>query len=267
MEVIQRVFKQVSKDEVFRFYPLGDLHAGSIHCDEDRFQRTVMEVKNYQQAIWVGMGDMADAVTVSDKRWDNAGIADWVERDNIIESQRKKIVEWLDPIKGKAVAYLTGNHEEAIHAAHQNDMSRNIANDLGIPYGGYHSFILLDFERKGSTDTARIVVHAWHGAGAAQMPGSRVSRLMSLVGSFEADIHLMGHLHAISTYSTSKLSVNNVLKIRAKKVCAVCTGSWLKAYEQGAGVSYVECKGYKPSELGCPVIEITPFKREFTIKV
>jgi hypothetical protein len=267
MEVVHKVFKNVSKLDVFRLYPLGDLHAGSIHCDEDLFHRTVMEIKNYQQAIWVGMGDMADAVTVSDKRWDNAGIADWVERDNIIESQRKMIVEWLSDIKDKGVAYLTGNHEETIHAAQQNNLSMNIARDLGIPYGGYHSFILLDFERKGSTDTARIVVHAWHGAGAAQMPGARVSRLMSLVGSFEADIHLMGHLHAISTYTTSKLSVNNVLKIRAKKVAAVCTGSWLKAYEQGTGVSYVECKGYKPSELGCPMIEITPFKREFQIKI
>ena len=87
-------------------------------------------------------------------------------------------------------------------------------------------------------------------------------RLMRLVNEFEADIYLMGHLHAKSTYETARLGLSNG-RIWNKPVKAAITGSWLKAYDQPdegeeADPSYVEKKGYKPSVIGMPIIEITP---------
>ena len=39
---------------------------------------------------------------------------------------------------------------------------------------------------------------------------------------------------------------------------------WLKAYEQG-GISYAEMKGYKPTQIGCPVITVNPSANEFKV--
>jgi predicted phosphodiesterase len=226
-----------------------------------------MSVRNDSHSRVILMGDLCDAILVGDKRWENNGLAEWVERDNIMESQRRKVVELFSPIKNKILCALTGNHEEKVHSTCQVDTTRNICSDLGIDYGGYQSIIVLNFNRKNSNQTTQIKLHAWHGAGAAQSPGARTLRLMALATSFDVDIVLMGHLHAKNVYTTTRLGVNQEYKITAKPIHAACTGAWLKAYEQGGVISYAERAGFKPTDLGTITVEIKPSSRDITIKV
>lgn len=44
MQTIKRVIEYNYKDK-FTLYPLGDIHKGVIHCDEDLLERTIMILK------------------------------------------------------------------------------------------------------------------------------------------------------------------------------------------------------------------------------
>lgn len=226
-------------------------------------------VKADRQGLWIGMGDYCDAITRTDKRWDQYGIAPWVVRDNIIESQRNWVVDLFKPIASKCIGLLTGNHEEAIHRWHDNNITWNLCNDLGVPYLAYQAYVLLNFKRlDGSTREYKI--HAWHGAGAAQTDGARQMRLTRLVNEFTAHIYLMGHLHAMNLHVADRIDCING-RLKSQKIEATITGSWVKAYTQPmkdvpTSIAYPEMFGHKPARIGCPILHFRPDKDEFTIE-
>jgi hypothetical protein len=232
-------------------------------------------IKDSPDTYWIGMGDYADLITKNDKRFDAGGLASWVKPDDIIESQRKWLVDLFKPIASKCLGLLSGNHEETIHLNHQDDLARHLANDLGIRYAGYSCFIKLDFTKSktlllNSGWVYGCVIHAWHGAGAAQTEGARLMRLMRLVNDIQADIYLMGHLHCMGQYTPDRLVLKNG-RVKSVKLAAAMTGSWLKAYAQphedeDITPGYAEMKGYKPSRIGCPIVHIYPNKQEFSIE-
>lgn len=270
MQVIEKRIEYTMPD-VFKIYPLGDIHCGSIHCSERQIKETVNKIKDDPYAYWIGMGDYADCILKDDKRFDIEGLASWVTKGNIVESQREWLVGLFKPIQDKCIGLLTGNHEETIHMRYQDDLIKNLCKDLNVPYAGYTSFIDLIFQRQKSNESHRFRVHAWHGAGTAQTEGSRVMRLMRLVNEFEAQIYLMGHLHAIAVYTPDRIVLRNG-RVKSEKLIAACTGSWLKAYQQPhkgeyLSPSYPETKGYKPARMGCPVVHIRPQYGELSLEV
>lgn len=191
------------------------------------------------------------------------GLADWVEKSNIVDSQRRRSQEIFKPVTDQTqwLGIGTGNHEESIHVYHDDDIIRNVCRDLNVPYAGYQTYYILKFKRAGKfTHTIRI--HSWHGAGCSQTEGARLARLTRLVNDIEADIYLMGHLHTITTYTPDRLTVVNG-RVRSVRLAAVICGSWLKTYAQSRNgdiqdPTYGEQKGYKPSRIGMPVIKIYP---------
>ena len=255
MKVLEKRF-DYTRPQQFRIYPLGDIHAGSVDCAERAVREQRDIIKKDRDGYWIGMGDIIDAITESDKRWDTKGIASWVKHDNIIESQRKFAVELLKPIAHKCIAYLSGNHEEAVHSNHNNDISLNICEDLGLPYAGYSCFIELFFTR--STESHKYTIHAWHGAGSAQTEGAQLMRLKRLVKENEADVYLMGHLHTIVHDITDRLSVRGH-KIKSVPRIATITGSWKKSYNEES-IPWEETKGFRPAHIGCPIIIFEPDK-------
>lgn len=262
MEVIERTI-EYTRPDIFRIIPAGDIHVGSVHCAENEIQSELKEA-NKPNTYIVGMGDYYDAILKDDKRFDIGGLASWVKPGNIIRSQTDKLKEWFEPCKDHIICLLTGNHEETLHMSKQDDITRNLCTDLGVRYGGYSCYILLKFIR-GGTEQHNYLIHAWHGAGAAQTDGARLNRLTRLVNDIQADIYLMGHLHAMTQHTPDRLVYRNG-KIKSLKLAATITGSWLKAYTQNETPSYAEKKGYKPSRIGCPVICINPNKDDFWIE-
>ena len=221
----------------------------------------------------MGIGDYADCILKNDPRCNIDGFPDWVRKSNIVESQRKRVVELFKPLadEGKLLELGTGNHEEEIHMRHDNDIVRNICSDLKVPYGGYSCFLVLTFRRRKSGESHQYIWHSWHGSGAAQSEGAQVMRLMRLVNDIQAHIYTMGHLHTITTYMPTRLTYSNG-RVKSTQLLAAITGSWLKAYKQPRNgqqlnPGYAEKKGYNPSRIGCPVIHIHPDRDLFSIEV
>ncbi len=263
MQVIERTI-HYNRPDVFYLYPFSDAHLGSSESAERALELKVAECASRgQYGLAIGCGDYADCITHNDPRFRNNGLALWVEKTNIVESQRRHVKEVFKPLveQGQLICLGTGNHEEEIHHRHDNDITRNICTDINVPYAGYQAYIVLKFVRAGKT-THSIVIHSWHGAGAAQTEGARLNRLMRLVNDIQADIYLMGHLHTMTAHTPDRLVVTHGI-IKSVKLAATITGSWLKTYNQPAeneiqDPTYGEEKGYKPSRIGCPVIRITP---------
>ena len=211
-----------------------------------------------------------DCITKNDPRFNIDGLAPWVKKSNIAESQREWAVNLLQPLGKKLLCLGTGNHEEEIHMRHDNDITRNICKDLKVPYAGYVYFLVITFNRSGGT-SRQYVFHCWHGAGGSQTEGARVMRLMRLVNDIQAHIYLMAHLHAITVYAPDRLRYHRG-RVKAETLIAATTGSWLKTYPQPKGgqelnPTYGEKKGYKPSRIGAPIIHIHPDSDRFWIEV
>lgn len=258
MEYTYRKIGYQSRSDIFRVFPLGDIHAGAVYCSESSIRKKVAQIQEDDFAYWVGMGDYCEAITKNDKRFDVSGLADWVNKGNIIESQRRFIVNLFKPIAHKCLGMLEGNHEVSIRLSHQDDLYSNICDDLGVIKLGYSCFLDIAFSRlNGHVSMYR--GHLTHGAGAAQTDGAQINRLLAALKSFEGDWYAMGHLHCIKTESSKPiLTVSKAGKIVEKTRCAAITGSWFKSYEQGQRASYAEQKGYQPTALGCPVFVFDP---------
>ena len=274
METVEFDIHYNSRSDEFRFYPLGDIHLGAIECAEDEVKKQVGRCLNDPHGYLLGKGDYAECITQKDPRWDTRNIAEWVERDNIVESQRRRVDDLFDPLaqERRIIALLTGNHEETIHTLYDNDIVRNICYDLDVKYGGYQCFVLLRFIRQGG-EIHTFIWHAWHGAGCAQTEGARLMRLMRLVGDIEADIYTHGHIHgAITTHTPDRIRYNpRTHKIESVKIIATLSGSWVKGFMQSTperplNPHYAEKKGYKPQRIGSPIIHICPHTREMWIE-
>jgi len=262
MEVIEKII-EYSRPDVFSLYPFFDPHLGARESDEKTLTKKVEECAGLGRlGLALGGGDWADCITKHDKRFSMNGLADWVAKSDIVESQEIRAKEIFKPIdKEQWLGIGTGNHEETIHFFHDSDVIRHICRDMEVPYAGYQTFYILHFRRSGKF-THNIKIHSWHGAGAAQTEGARLMRLMRLVNEIEADIYLMGHLHAITTHTPDRLRFVNG-RVRSIRLAAAICGSWLKTYNQPdegeiLDPTYGEQKGYKPSRIGCPIIKIYP---------
>ncbi len=277
MEVLTRRIDYRRPDS-FYLYPFSDAHLGAIESAEPQLRMKIQEcAKRGRLGLALGVGDWCDCITSKDWRWRTNGLAPWVEERNIVDSQRRHAAELFSPLaeQGQLLGIGTGNHEEEIHKRHDDDIIRNLCRDLKAPYAGYSCFVVLKFFRAKRL-THQLVIHSWHGAGSAQSEGARLMRLVRLVNDIEADIYLMGHLHAMTSHTPDRLVQRNG-RVRSIKLAATITGSWLKTYAQPHNgqildPSYGEEKGYKPSRIGMPVIRITPdnynnpYENEFVIE-
>ena len=273
MEVIERTIIYKSRTAKFPIYPLGDLHLGVIHCDENLLREKVAEIKGIPNALWLGMGDYGDLITPSDfKRWDGRILAPWMrgEEDNIGATQVRKVDEILSPIWDKCLGLIEGNHDEAIRRFnHYNFMKELLllANKKhNVPYGGVSCFVRLNFKRLGSA-TQDVIIHARHGEGSARTSGARALAVLRLCQSMiNANITFMGHLHGQESTDIPERLILRGGKIKSFETIATMTGAWVKAYMQGVPASYLERWGSPPSTLGCPRVIIEPDKSRITLE-
>ena len=134
----------------FSIYPFSDSHLGAKESAEQTLSHTIQECAALGRfGLAVGVGDWLDCIVKNDKRFRMNGLAGWVEPSNIIDSQRRHCTDIFRPLveAGQLIAIGSGNHEEAIHNHHDDDITRNICRDLHTPYAGYTAFIILKFRQ------------------------------------------------------------------------------------------------------------------------
>lgn len=166
--------------------PIGDVHLGSPTCAIDRFQATLDFVARTDCRV-ILMGDLMEMATRS-----SVG-SGWAEQTLNPQDQLDALKEVLQPIKGKVLVVLEGNHEKRAYKDVGLNVSKILADYLGVPFGGYSCFVYL---RVGKVN---YVVHAQHGASGARYLRTKMANLMKTAEHTEADVYLMGHVHELAT--------------------------------------------------------------------
>jgi len=274
MQVVKKILKFSSRDEAtWRLVPFGDNHLGHANFDQDLHQATIDYIADTPRTVWIGMGDYCDAITAKDRRYDPHAID---ERWPTPDRQYRAITEMLEPIAHKGIGLLDGNHDLQHCIEHQHNYMDNLAYALGVPYLTINAYVRLVFQRRSGKrpKNNQFNLYAHHGWTSSRTSGGRVNRIQDLAKTFPGlPLYLMGHVHVRGEAPPNvNLSVDQRLRVIHREERFVFTGGYLKGYLPGAA-SYVEEKGYVPTSLGSPVIEVTvndqarPPQSPFTITV
>ena len=239
-------------DKYWELIPIGDMHVGNINCDLDLAQSVCDYVEAKPNALWIGMGDYADAISPGEKRY-NINSIDPVY--NTADKQYKKIQQMFEPIKDKCVGLLDGNHDTTHAHYHHHNYVDTMAYNLGTDYLTIDAHITLVFARGRAKSAVRMYAH--HGWSSSRKAGGRVNNFNDMSDLFPMlDMYLMGHTHDRGPIQPrTQLEVNDAGQLVHKDMEFVFTGSYLKGYVDGTS-SYIEAKAYKPTTLGAPIVYI-----------
>jgi predicted phosphodiesterase len=238
---------------------LGDVHAGNINFNKDLFTR-IAKMIGETGSYYVLMGDIADAITPKDRRYDLESV------DRSLFTVREQYDYVYDVLSnytdgGTCLGVLSGNHDEKVRKTSQS--GHNYTNELAIkldaPYLGYMNYLHFGFEVDGRR--SKKTLFFWHGEGKGRKPGSKLNRLNDLVVGFHADIYCMGHTHMLNHFPTSQLRVlsnGRHSSVKYYPIDLIHTGGFYKGYTTKAPVDYVARAGLNPLRLGCPFLHFDP---------
>lgn len=267
MEVITRKIECNHKDK-FYVVPLGDIHYGTINCEKGKFEKMVDWIEKNKEVYWVGLGDYAEFINFSDKRFDPKNIDKSLrdDLDDLCSRQTSYIASKFWNIKDRCLGLLDGNHEESIRLNYHFDVTNDIISRLNskgnkIPRLGWNAFIKLIFLSPVGKHKSQVTMFVTHGYGGGHTIGGKVTKLVNLARDFEADIYCFGHVHEKLTHnrdiiSCTQGSFNHI--VRSRK-CYALTGTYYNSYKKG-NINYSEKKLYPPGDIGSVKITIKPFR-------
>jgi hypothetical protein len=251
---------QYTRPDIFRIYPIGDQHLGTLHCYEEGLKKKIKQIQDDPLAYWIDMGDSCEFITPHDPRWDSGALPDWLHPNNIASDQVDHYCELHGKIASKCLGKIKGNHEVSIEQHSDVDVQTNICKRMGIDNLDYSCLMKFVFKRAKSNCHYILVGLFTHGAGCAVTAGAKLTRLQRLMDNFDADIYAHAHIHDILTYEKPYLTLDNNNTIQKKVKVGAMTGCWFRTYTQNVSSSYGERKNYPPVSLGCPVFVIHPDK-------
>lgn len=222
-------------------------------------------------AYFLGMGDYIDFMSPSNRqRLSNAALYDTAIKT--IDEKAASLVEdlylkALAPSKGRWLGLLEGHHYQQYRDGTTSDQA--LAKMLDAPFLGSCAFVrlVLQFTK---TRVGTVTIWAHHGVGGGGSAGAPLNKLERLLGSWEADIYLMGHHHKKVAGPIDRIEATwgqgkhaKATLVHRTKIIA-CTGSFLKGYAVGEADGkvprggYVEQKMLNPVALGGVLVKIRP---------
>jgi predicted phosphodiesterase len=264
MEQIERKIK-LGKKDTLRVCGLGDLHFGSANLDKESLKEIVGLIKKTKNMYWVGMGDMIEAITPTDKRWDTGALDPDMPLEGSIDWQISEVVKYLKPIRKKCLGFLAGNHERKLERVGKGSrlVHRTLCNALNVPTLGYSGYITLHIKTSKVVKTLKIFAH--HGWSGARTDGGKIAMLQRLMDAHDVDIVMIGHSHTQNT-ATQYTTGPNSDGIAVNKTIGIITGSFMETYALGTS-NYSEEKGYRYTSVGIPVIKYNPSTDDFKVEI
>ncbi len=273
MRVIRREWFDVKRDDMFRLYPIGDIHIGAAACDENRLLRTVDIIANDDQAYWWGQGDYCDFINRSDPRFSPATLASWIkvaDLSDLAHAQVSRFVDIIKPIASKCLAMAEGNHETAITKHYERNVFSEIVtkvkehggfpadHQLGLGYSGY---LRLGFHRsaegKKRQGTRLITINLHHGYAGGRLAGGKALSMQRHLWTHSCDIAVFGHSHNTAIQIEAVEEIDGRGKVVYRKRIGAYAGSFLRTANEGAA-TYSEVKGYLPLPIAGVCVLLQP---------
>lgn len=235
---VTRVIANFDVNEL-KLIPLGDVHYGAPTCEVNKFEKTVDYIAKSKSLV-ILMGDLMEAASRS-----SVG-AGWVEQMPDPQAQIDYFVEVLKPIATQILVNLEGNHEARIWKQSGIKASKIISDLLGVPFGGYSTFLKIKVKKYN------YVIHAQHGSSGAWYPHTKLTAAMRTAKHTDADVYLYGHTHELLSLKVPRRTLDlRSRTVKRDKKYFVLTGGFL-AYEG----SYAQKKNMYPTQTGVAKIKL-----------
>ena len=264
MNTIHREFFDVSRSDEWRLHIIGDVHLGNKGCNEAALLRTVNVIAADPRALWIGMGDYAEFINVSDPRFRADSLARWVKVSHLVdlsEAQRERFLRFVTPIADKCLALVEGNHERTIQRYYERNIYSEIVTGVKAKAGlqptdilglGYSGWVVLHFYRSNERKHATVIkLNLHHGHATGRKLGGKVNALQDRLWTHDADLVIMNHCHDEIAASVAVQSVRGDKVVNEVRK-GVYGGTFL------ADATYSEEKGYPPQPVDSPVIILKP---------
>jgi len=273
MEVIEPKFLDSTffPWEPLNIIPLGDIqYSGAEGPTDLNGLRKTIKMGTENNAWYLSMGDMIDFVSPSNRqRLKQASLYDTATSviDDAVTKLEDELLEILAPTKGRWLCHIEGHH----FYEHLNGLTtgQRFAEILGGPYAGDSAMLRLTFRNElenSTSESAMIKLFAHHGHGSSSTVVGPLPKLERLMAYFGAHVFFIGHFHKQSVIPMPFLDLTDrgtphLLQIPR---AIVCTGSYLKGWEEGSTIggrpsgSYVEQKLLPPVSLGSPMVTLFP---------
>ena len=256
--------QDISQLEIHTF---ADEHIGDEHCDIKRLLTRIDYVKNTPNAYCILNGDILDNAT-------RTSIGDVYTQEFDPMGQLQKAIEIFSPITDKILCITHGNHENRTYKKEGINLSRLIANQLGLAdkYTPTSAVLFIRFgkasngkkETNGSGKVRKIcyTVYTLHGSGGGRKEGAKAIRLADMASIIDTDIYIHSHTHlpmvmkqAFHRIDTQNSTVACVDKLFVNTAANLKYGGYGEAGE------------FKPSSMETPVIYLNGTKKEFNARL
>jgi hypothetical protein len=250
--------------------PLGDIQLQTDRnaVDMRRLKETLQWGIDHD-AYWIGMGDMIDMESPSNRRaLAMSGVYDSVidALDAKAEELEEEIKELFKPTIGRWLGMLEGHHFHQHQTGGTTDT--RLAEYVKCPFLGTSAYVNLTFKsptKNGINPSFNIWAH--HGRGGGGLAGTPLNNIEKRILGFDADIYLLGHTHTVGAVPRDRVYPywgKTMGTLHHKKVYLVSTGAYLKGYEERrqrngrAQGGYAEQGLMNPLALGSARIHFRP---------
>lgn len=247
-------------DGAIEVHPMSDLHIGDAQCDYKAILEKIEYIKNTPNAYCILDGDLMDTAIAS-------SIGDTYAANLQPMEQLKHCVKLFEPIKGKILAVLSGNHENRVYKADGIDLTEVMCAQLGIPekYSPTTALLFLRFgkNKEHRKDGKQLyTIYVTHGSGGGRKEGGKINRLADLACIVDADIYITGHTHlpVIFRESYFRVSSGNSSVAPVDKLF-INTAAYL---DYGG---YGDKQGFKPASKISPVLYLEGNKHEMAARL
>jgi hypothetical protein len=224
-------------------YPLGDVHLGSMQHDAKKWAQWLQFVQSRKTASVLGTGDFLNTAILGGK-------SDVYDEQMTVKQSKRILRKQLEPIADRIDAICPGNHEDRISRAIGDCPISDVAELLGVPYFAAAAVIIY------VVGDQEYHLYVRHGSG----NGQSLTQLAKSGNVIQADIYVTGHTHRQAVTADDYYVIRDRQIIRRKRYF-VSAGSFI-GYER-----YAAQRGYPPSRLGAPRIELSGKKWDVHISL
>jgi hypothetical protein len=228
----KRVYVKPTGNSVKIFF-LGDIHEGASNSRNDLLKVAVDMIAATEDAYWIGMGDMIDCINYHDRRFNVREVDNKYsvgDLDNLPKVQADYLLGILEPIKGKCLGMLTGNHEETLRQYGGFDIMSYLCLAMNVTYLGKKAYVsvggITHEDRGRPYFMVDICVGHGNGGGGGKTAGGAINKCFDYMQWETADIHVIGHLHSMCVRSALRNCLRGDTLVKNKVYYGV-NGSFL----------------------------------------
>jgi hypothetical protein len=214
------------------------MHMGAPQSDEGFLREHVQRIAEDPNGRWAYLGDGGECALKESK-------GDVYKQKYSPGDQLNKAAEILEPIRGKGLFGITGNHDRRVYKATGLDWAEELCLRLGIPYLGAAALARISIRpAEGRHDVLEYDTFWHHGKDSSSVTPGKIGAAQALNSLAEVDAVFSAHSHICLDLPPEYVAFipPRTTEVQYKKLYNFICGC---AYDSRVP-GYAEDKAYKP---------------------